>query len=644
MSAVRSVLKKKEGREELKEQMDKCPTVCGRQRDFVMSFLVREGIFSLESVTDEIKHRYRMHVKNSKELSAAQKRTYLNSIEPFVMYFLMDDYPEIRDGVILNGDLDRCMRNKIGLFLMENGIGGIDRIEYGHREKFESYLYLTVSEKKAAEYLKGMDKLKLKAIKEENGLKPFVQHELKYDGKKLFLCYHPDYDTAMSMYYWQDKSELVYDFTAAASETVCRQMVDVLNWVFSEQKNLKIRHDMYLLPLNRFFRYCIEHRITDIELMDAEDMLGYRESIVGHAGTKENEYIQIVNIVQRFLFCNDRKTRWDASSWFLERFDFKHDRMNPARPVSRLSFWQVRDNENREMFKAYVRYELGLTNMAVENIRAQYYEVKEFLLFCDTEGIKVCGIGRDVMDAYADYLGKKEILPQTFNKGIVSVFRFWNYLSVTGRAEKPKVTGSYYLKKCRNSHHDLSVSEEDRNKVVDALIGAPEHLRLMFLNLWATGSRINEICTIKADAYSLENGKAFMRICQYKMKKEKVIPIPIELYRVMTEYIERIGKKNDEFVFTKRDGVRAYDPGTFSKQMKKALESAGVSREEYNFRAHGYRHGVGTRLYMAGVAVQVIRDYMGHNDENMTKQYIDHADRLVMDASREYFEKIGNKG
>ncbi|MCR4651142.1 MAG: site-specific integrase [Lachnospiraceae bacterium] len=629
--------------EELNKQLDACPTVTGKQRRFIEKFLLQEGIFDLSEVSEQVMQRYRMYVCNTDLLSNGQRQTYLNSLEPFIMYHLMDGYPEICEKIVNNQDLNRAIRNKIGTFLMSNGIHAVDEIDYEVREHFEQYLTATIAERKVSEYVKSLDKLKIETIRHDKEVKPFVQQELRYVGKKLFLSYHPDYDIAMSLYYWQDKSQLVYDLPAAASEKIRQQMIDILNWVFREQTNLKVRHDLYLMPLHRFFQYCVDTGIEDIEIMEARDIIGYRESVTGQVGTKETEYYQIVNMIQRFLFCNNEKPRWKANSWYLERFGFKYDRMNPARPVSRLSFWQICDLDNRNLFKGYIQYELGLTNMAIENIRSQYYGVRDFLIFCDDMGFKVGNMSKSIMDTYADYLDLRDNLPHTFNKNIISVFRFWNYLSVVKKAEKAHITSAYYLKKGRNKHHDLSVPKQTVTKVITALADAPEHLRLMYLNLWATGCRINEICTIKANAYKREGERTFMLVNQYKMKREKLIPIPMELYVAMTEYIGRVEKKGEEFVFTKRDGIRAYDPGNFSKQIKKILDKAGISKEEYNFRAHGYRHGVGTRFYDSGVAIQAIRDYLGHRTEEMTKQYIDYNGKRVRDASYEYFENIGRK-
>ncbi len=628
----------RDGRENLLSQMDKCPSVSGKQRLYVEDFLTNEGICDLSEVSEQVKRRYRMCVYNDGKLSDAQKRSYLNSLEPFIMHQYMDAFPDIRDGIILNQGIDRCMRHKIGTFLMESGICSPDAIDYDVREKFEQYLKDTVAEKKAGEYLKGLDKVKLDAIRRANEAKPFVRQEIRYDGKKLFLCYHPNYETAMSLYFAQDKTRLVYDFPSAASETICRQTVDILNWIFSKRISNKMRHDLYLMPFHRLFQYCVERKVEDMLLMEACDIIEYRESLAGQVGTKEIEYKQIVYAVQRYLFCSAKEVRWDANSWFLERFNFKGFRMNPARPISRLSFWPVENMENRELFKVYIKYELGITGHSIESIRSRFYSIREFLVVCDRFGIKVKEMGKEAIDEYASYLESLDNQPGTFNKSIIAVYQFWAYITAAYKSEGLHIPASFYLKKASNGHHDLSVSEQVTMKVVEALKDAPEHLRLMFLMVWAIGLRINEVCTVKADAFMLNNERTHLRSMQYKMKCEKDIPIPEELYHVMSDYIIRTGKRGGEYVFTRSDGLRPYDPGYFSRQINKLIAAAGISREEYRFRAHGYRHGVATRFHMAGVAIQAIRDYLGHRSDEMTKQYIDYVGEQVRQASYVYFE------
>ena len=118
------------------------------------------------------------------------------------------------------------------------------------------------------------------------------------------------------------------------------------------------------------------------------------------------------------------------------------------------------------------------------------------------------------------------------------------------------------------------------------------------------------------------------------MKKEKFIPIPSYLYMVMRKYITDNNISADEYVFQNRRGG-AYDAGTFSKQFKKYLRSQGIER--YDFRSHDFRHSVATNMYNHGTSIEVIRDYLGHKDSDMTKQYIDYMGDLIDAENVKYF-------
>lgn len=640
MGILASVVEKRNIHETLKEEMDMCPAITGKQRAYIENYLRSIGIGSLSEVSENIRFRFRIHVLNDGRLTAAQRDYYRNSMDPFIMYFFMDEYPVVRDEIINNDSLNTDIRRKIGTFLIWNGIHSFADVGYEEHKNFEKYMLERGSKKKAERYVKEFDKLKLEYIRIENERIPFLERKLQYKRKPLYLMYHPQYSQAMTFYYWQDKNRLVYDFTQAASDTICRQMVDILNWICEEKTNIKVRNDNYLFPLHYFFEYCVNHGIKDIELMEAEDYFGYKESLVGAVGTKELVYFQLVNMIQKFLFCNDDKVRWDANNWYMERFQFKNNRMNPARIVSRFSFWQIRNISNRELFKGYMKYYIGLTNEAIDTIRTHFYCVRSFLMYCDELGVFIEDFGKDVLDAFFAYISGRDIQEAFYNRMVKEIFRFWRYLYAIEKAPKPNITSRFYLKKERSKHLNLSVSEENVRKAVSALKVAPEHIQMIFLNIKITGIRINEACTIKANSFLFDGERCYMRVNQYKMKNEKIIPIPAELYVVMNEYIKKLGKGGDEFVFCKRDG-RAYDPGYFSRQVKEVLTASGIDKKEYDFRAHGYRHSLATRLHEANVAIQVIRDYLGHKTEEMTKQYIDYMGDKAEEASVDYFKRKG---
>lgn len=85
--------------------------------------------------------------------------------------------------------------------------------------------------------------------------------------------------------------------------------------------------------------------------------------------------------------------------------------------------------------------------------------------------------------------------------------------------------------------------------------------------------------------------------------------------------------------------------------MKLAIVYTGTTNEliemveggEYLFRSHDYRHTVATFFYDNGASLQSVRDYLGHNYEEMTEQYLDYGPRRIARANDEFFEEPGNR-
>ena len=123
------------------------------------------------------------------------------------------------------------------------------------------------------------------------------------------------------------------------------------------------------------------------------------------------------------------------------------------------------------------------------------------------------------------------------------------------------------------------------------------------------------------------------------MKNEKYVPIPRKLYEIMEKYINDKNIKADEYVFKNQKGG-AYDAGTFCKQLKKQLLQEGV---EYSFKSHDFRHTVGTSLYSNGASIEVIRDYLGHKESDMTRKYLDYIPDVIDKANEVYFNDNRNK-
>lgn len=330
----------------------------------------------------------------------------------------------------------------------------------------------------------------------------------------------------------------------------------------------------------------------------------------------------------------------NANVWYMERFHLSEDRLNPSNPVQRLSFIEVTNKKNRELLQEYAKYHVGIGGLTIANIRGQLYEVKRLLEYFKEEE-SICQVDENQLDDYFRKLEEKDTKDDTFNKRIVHYIKFYQFLNVRGYMKEIPFKPEYYLKKTYPEHHDRTVEEKVYMEILHKLYAFPLVPRLIFLHLWCTGLRISEVCTLKGDAYYWDGEDAWLKVYQIKMKADKMIPIPLVMYRIMRKYIEREHIRPKDYIFKGKDGG-AYRGTTFRQEFQQYCDKNGIADGSYIFKTHDYRHTLATQFYDEDVSIQTIRDYLGHFSEEMTKQYVDFMPKRIEKASDTYFKKPEN--
>lgn len=621
-------------------QLDLCRSVTGRLRSVVETFLYIKDIQTLDDIDEVVKDAYREYIRTMVGISDRQRKYYASALEQVMLPYLISKNPVLADHVE-TAITDRAVRNKVLLCLLEHGVQDCGDIDYDIRADYERSL-INSGCSKLNEYMKTIDVLKLEAIREENRDNPLKPKTLSYSDQKFFLLYHPDYAVAKTFYYVRDKEELLFDFSLEGSETVKRQVFKMLCHVLENKKDWHDRRERFIIPLKKLYLYCLDNDIEDIELLTAKDIEGFRLSMDGKVGTKTDTYMQIIFNITKFLFITAKTTNWYANIWYLERFKFSEGRTNPAREIEKITFYQIEDVNNRALLKDYMKYQIGIAQRtSLQTIRCQYYDIMHFLRYSDEAGWQATDVDGNRLEEYISTIDTEDVQAETYNRKVIAVARFFKYLKTKKKISREPLYYEYYLKTVHAKHNNRTVPVEVQKQILRKLKYLPLHLRLMFLNLWCEGIRECEICIIKAGMYRYDGKDAWLSIYQNKMKTEKCIPIPTELYMIMQKYIDTKGFKADEYVFQNKKGG-AYDAGTFSKQMKSELKKAGLT--DYEFRAHDFRHTVATKLSKEhGVSIEVIREFLGHFTSDMTKQYIDFVPEMLDKANDEYFSKEENK-
>lgn len=126
-----------------------------------------------------------------------------------------------------------------------------------------------------------------------------------------------------------------------------------------------------------------------------------------------------------------------------------------------------------------------------------------------------------------------------------------------------------------------------------------------------TGMRKGEMLTLRWESVSFENRYLTILSENAKSKKKRTIPMNDTVLNMLSQW--RAQNLNEEYVFV-HEGKRV---SFFQYPWQNLLKTAGIE----NFRFHDLRHHFASKLVMAGVDLNVVRELLGHADLKMTLRY-----------------------
>lgn len=528
--------------------------------------------------------------------------------------------------------LPRAIHNKTFAFLVSCKIQNLEEITYETRKSYEAYLQGSKC-KKTQEYLKGLDLLKLSSVKE--GSHPCLSLPIPYQPKPLYLGYFPEIKVAMEFYYVRNKDELLFDFSLPAPESMKKQIFETLKEILKHDYNRKERRERHLVPLKTLYLFCVKRQVADLLRMEAEEWEAYQRSLADKPVNERKACLQILERTCRSLFLHAKETDWGANIWFLERFSL-NERNHPASMVDSLRFLQVKNPEDRKCLQEYMRYCIGLGSRTLHTVRLEHYNLLQFLEFCHLIGKGAAHLYPEDLERYLNGL-EGTVQGEAYNKKLRTLQHFYYFLTAKGYLPQPPLWLEYYKKKLLPLHHNRSVPKEIQREILLSLKEFPEHLRLMYLHLWCLGLRCSEVCCLKGDAYFLLGEDTWIRVFQHKTGTEKTIPVPRNLYLLMRHYIEKNRIQPEEYIFKNHKGG-AYNAQTLCIQVSRLCRKLNIGSGTYHFRSHDFRHTAATALYEHNSSIQAVRDYLGHQKEDMTKAYIDYLPEKLDAASEIYFQ------
>jgi len=140
-----------------------------------------------------------------------------------------------------------------------------------------------------------------------------------------------------------------------------------------------------------------------------------------------------------------------------------------------------------------------------------------------------------------------------------------------------------------------------------------DHIKPMVLLSLNTGMRRGEVFSLTWEAVNLNTAMLTVHAKTAKSDTTRYIPLNDEALSVMKEWQAQTGQTSG-LVFPNPEGKRF---NNVKRSWATVLKLAGIT----GFRWHDLRHCFASRLVMAGVDLNTVRELMGHGDIKMTLRY-----------------------
>lgn len=399
-------------------------------------------------------------------------------------------------------------KGKVIEFMVSEDMETIADLDYPARVRFEKWLPDHTDSAEYRHYLVSFDRIKQYSVSKEIHIaadgKPVRPN---YENTILFLLYHPNPDIRAMFRKATKKHELAWDFTRAVPEKLKRQIFDILHYALENDTAFETRRK-HLLGLRELYDFCADEKIDDIEQMELAQEQQFKG--LDSERLKPCNRVGIISFCRKALFMQTEKINWNAHVWYMERFQIQPERLDAASPVSSISFTEVTHKKNRELLKKYIRYGLGITNLSVSVIRGEHSAIRNFLNdICQDENEDVCSVTPAQMDDYFKKQRQRSVQAETYNKNVMCIQHFFNFLKVRQYIERIPFDAECCLKKIIPRHLDRSVAQEAADEILEKLCCFPETIRIMYLHLWGVSLRISEVCTLKGNAYYIQGKEWF---------------------------------------------------------------------------------------------------------------------------------------
>ena len=282
----------------------------------------------------------------------------------------------------------------------------------------------------------------------------------------------------------------------------------------------------------------------------------------------------------------------------------------------------------------YLKYLLTVTSLNLGTIRIHHTYIKEFLSFLEDCGKVITDIDRNSMEEYLKSLSMSRITAQSYNNKLQVISAFLHYLQVTDYIEEFSNPIPLYYKKSYPGVNEIDNLDQKLNLLIAHLGEFPENLRIMSLILLTTGIKKGQLFLLRNADFYYKDENSWMKVPD----TTRSIPIPDILHWLVLRFSDRNHIPVENLLFL-NNGKRFTAEG-FQNTIMKQCRKSGILTDVYVFKGNGYQKEVCKAFYRSGTLIQVIRDYMGYQTDEIVKKNIGLPDEELVKKSMELYAKM----
>jgi site-specific recombinase XerD len=179
-----------------------------------------------------------------------------------------------------------------------------------------------------------------------------------------------------------------------------------------------------------------------------------------------------------------------------------------------------------------------------------------------------------------------------------------------------------FVKPARSRKLPVVLSREEVRRVLAAVRRPP--YRVCLSTIYSCGLRLQE--GVRLPVKAIDSSRMVVHIQGGKGGKDRYVPLPEQTLTQLREHWRR--HRNPEWLFP-GSGAGPMDHSTVQKAFGAALQASGVRKAA---SVHTLRHSYATHLVEAGVHLQLVQRYLGHDSLLTTAIYVHMTPQLQQTA------------